>query len=282
MTEPDLASDHASEHDELERLRAEVRDLRARALTHPLIAHAQGIVQERYALPDADSAFALIRRASQQRNVRMHTLAEALVTLPRPDERAGLWFPRRTRTTEPALTFPTARATGTGTRGAVLRAVLSQTLSVLQTPMGNVQIADRARGGLRLEQHTGLSEEFVDFFAHVGAVGTSCGQAAVNVAQITVRDVETDPLFTDRAREMVLAEGSVSCHSVPLTTAGGLCVGMVSGHLDHRIEPLTAAETKALDVVGAEAGRWLAWHQRTVVVDALEHLHALGRRNGRR
>ena len=57
---------------------------------------------------------------------------------------------------------------------------------------------------------------------------------------------------------------------------------MVSGHLDHLIAPLTAAETKALDVVGAEAGRWLAWHQRTVVVDALEHLHALGRSNGRR
>lgn len=64
---------------------------------------------------------------------------------------------------------------------------------------------------------------------------------------------------------------------MPLTTASGLCAGMVSAHLGHRLKGLTAAQTKALDVVGGQAGEWLAWYDRTVVMDALEYLHRLGR-----
>jgi hypothetical protein len=262
---------------ELERLRAEVRDLRARARVHPLIAQAQGMLQERYALPDGESAFALMQRASQQYNVKLRTLVGFLVTAPPPDSRERLWFPHRVRRPEPDLTFTSAHRTGSGSRSAVLKAVLSSTLAVVDTDMGNVQLTDRARGGLRLEEHTGHPPDFVDFFAHVDDDGTACARAARDVAQVTVRDVESDPVFSEPARRAILAAGSRACHSVPLTTASGLCVGMVSAHLDRPLQGLTTAQTKALDTVGGEAGRWVAWHDRTVVLDALEHLHALGR-----
>ncbi|MFE7902085.1 ANTAR domain-containing protein [Streptomyces sp. NPDC057424] len=267
----------ATADDELERLRAEVRDLRARARVHPLISQAQGIVQERYALPDGESGFALMQRASQRYNVKLRTLAGVLVTAPRPDEPDTLWFPRRVRGPEPDLTFMRAHRPGAGSRGAVLRAVLDSTLAVVGTDMGNVQLTDPARGGLRIEQHTGLTADFVDFFAHVGEDGTSCARAAQDVAQVTVRDVESDPVFTEPARRAILAAGSRACHSVPLTTESGRCVGMVSAHLDRPLNGLTTAQSKALDAVGGQAGRWLAWHDRTVVLDALEYLHALGR-----
>ncbi|MFE9028527.1 ANTAR domain-containing protein [Streptomyces iakyrus] len=267
----------AADDGELERLHAELRDLRARARVRPLISQAQGILQERYALPDGESAFALMQRASQRYNVKLHTLAGVLVTAPRPDEPDALWFPRRVRGPEPELTFTRAHRSGSGSRGAVLKAVLRSTLTVTGTDMGNVQLPDPARGGLRIEQHTGLTDDFLDFFAHVGEDGTSCAQAAKDVAQVTVRDVESDPVFTEPARRAILAAGSRACHSVPLTTEAGLCVGMVSAHMDRPLDALTTAQTKALDTLGGEAGRWLAWHDRTVVLDALEHLHALGR-----
>lgn len=270
-----------ADRDELERLRAEVRELRTRARAHVLIAQVQGILRERYALPDVDSAFTLLRLSSQRFNVKMRTLAEVLLSAPRPDPRQTLWFPRRARLAEPVLSFPAARRNGPGTRGGVLAAVLSQTLAVVGTDMGNVQVADRIRGGLRIEKHTGLTADFVDFFGHVGEEGTSCARAAREAAQVTVYDVETDPVFSEPAREAILAAGSRSCHSVPLTTASGLCVGMVSAHLDHPVDGLTDTQLKALEAVGAEAGRWLAWHERTVVLDALEHLHALGRGSAR-
>lgn len=182
----------ADDDGELERLRAEVRDLRARARVHPLISQAQGILQERYAL---------LQRASQRYNVKLHTLAGVLVTAPPPDGRATLWFPRRVRGPEPELTFTQAHRSGSGSRGAVLKAVLNSTLAVVGTGMGNVQLTDPARGGLRIEQHTGLTADFVDFFAHVGEDGTACARAARDVTQVTVHDVESDPVFTEPARQ---------------------------------------------------------------------------------
>jgi hypothetical protein len=267
----------AGDDAELERLRAEVHDLRARARVYPLISQAQGMLQERYALPDGESAFALMQRASQRYNVKLRTLAGFLVTAPPPDSREQLWFPRRVRRPEPDLTFTSAHRSGSGSRGAVLKAVLSSTLAVVDTDMGNVQLTDRARGGLRIEEHTGHTPDFLDFFAHVGDDGTACARAARDLAQVTVRDVESDPVFSEPARRAILAAGSRACHSVPLTTESGLCVGMVSAHLDRPVQGLTTAQTKALDTMGGEAGRWLAWHDRTVVLDALEYLHALGR-----
>ncbi|MGC5040529.1 ANTAR domain-containing protein [Streptomyces sp. DT190] len=267
----------ADDDGELERLRAEVRDLRARARVYPLISQAQGLLQERYALADGESAFALLQKASQRYNVKLRTLANVLVTAPRPDGREQLWFPRRVRRPQPPLTFTTAHESGSGSRGAVLKAVLHRTLTVTETGMGNVQLTDRARGGLRIEEHTGLTPDFVDFFAHVGEDGTSCAQAARDVAQVTVHEVESDPVFTEPARHAILAAGSRACHSVPLTTSSGVCIGMVSAHMDRPLRALTQTQTRTLDTVGAEAGRWLAWHDRTVVLDALEYLHALGR-----
>ncbi|MFJ6084829.1 ANTAR domain-containing protein [Streptomyces sp. NPDC092369] len=271
-------ADEERDRAELERLRAETRDLRARARAHPLISQAQGVLRERYRLPDGDSAFGLLQRSSQRFNVKLRSLADAVLTTPRPEEPDALWFPRRVRSPEPALDFPAPHRPERGNRGAVLSAVLSQTLAVVDTSMGNVQVTDRVRGGLRLEKHTGLSDDFVDFFAYVGDEGTACAAAARDLAQVTVHDVSTDPVFTEAAREQILAAGSLGCHSVPLTTVSGLCLGMVSAHTDHTLRRLSDTQLRTLDMMGAQAGRWLSWHDRTVVMDALEYLHALGRR----
>ncbi|WP_436843684.1 ANTAR domain-containing protein [Streptomyces hundungensis] len=61
--------------EELARLREEAHHLRAQVRTRPLISQAQGILTERYRLPDAESAFALLRLASQHRNVKLRVLA---------------------------------------------------------------------------------------------------------------------------------------------------------------------------------------------------------------
>ncbi|MFD9486308.1 ANTAR domain-containing protein [Streptomyces sp. NPDC059991] len=263
--------------EEVARLREEVRNLRAQVRSRPLISHAQGILQERYGLPDADSAFALLRQSSQRFNVKLRLLAEAVVRTQRPDGPRELWFPGRVRRKPPVLDALGVDDPGHVNRGAVLSAVLSQSLAITGTDMGNVQIADRAARGLRIEHHTGLSEHFVEFFAFVGEDGTSCAKAARDVALTTVHDVATDEVFTDEARHTILAAGSRACHSVPLVGASGECLGMVSAHLERPTKALHPAQAKALAATGRQVGRWLAWHDHTVVVDALEYLHAQGR-----
>ena len=61
--------------EEAEELRRQVRQWRARALTHPLISQAQGILQERYQLADPQAAFRLLSEASQKHNVRLRALS---------------------------------------------------------------------------------------------------------------------------------------------------------------------------------------------------------------
>lgn len=269
--------DDRSEGEELARLRAEMRGLRYGSTSRVFVGQAQGVLRERYGLPDTESAFALLQRASQQHNVRLRTLADAVVDAPRPEPGAPLWLPRRVRQPEPPLRPGADGTGGRPDRGEALGTVLHRTLDLVGAGMGNVQIADRRTGGLRLEKHTGLTRDFVEYFAYIEDEGTSCELAARSVAQVTVHDVATDPSFGEPARETVLRAGSRACHSVPLATGSGVLLGMVSAHVERPLRDLTRTQLGELAAVGAAGGRWLAWYDRTVLLDALEYLHALGR-----
>ncbi|NSC23126.1 ANTAR domain-containing protein [Streptomyces albus subsp. chlorinus] len=261
---------------ELARLRREVRDLRAKARTHPLVSRAQGILEERYRLPDDRAAFALMEASSQRFNVRLRTLATAVVLVPRPRTPDGEWFPGRERRSPPALAFAPGLRAASANTAEVLSAVLRRSMEVAETTMGNVQLVDPVTGDLRLEKHAGLDEDFVEFFDRVGKDSTSCALAAQHGTRVTVTDVATDEVFTEPARQTILAAGSRGCHSTPLLAAPGRLEGIVSTHHPRPVRALSPAQARELDVIGTQAGQWLDWYQRTVVLDALEDLHFAG------
>ncbi|EXU69414.1 antitermination regulator [Streptomyces sp. PRh5] len=255
---------------EVIRLRRETVDLRAKLRSHPLIAQAQGVLRERYRLPGEHTAFTLLKRSSQTHNVKLRTLAAALLRVERPAPGSPLWFPERTPEEAPALPFlPDARP-GEVHRSTVVKRVLHRALEVVGSDMGDLQLADPA--GLRMEQHHGLGREFIDFFSHVGEGETACATAAAR-ARPVVSDITTDRVFSDTAREVILATGSRTAHSIPMTGASRQVVGVFSVHVPKVRHSLTDAETAILLDLATRAGTWLEWHERTVVLDALEDLH---------
>jgi hypothetical protein len=266
---PDGDAENEPDSDEL---RARLRDLRGKVRSYPLIAQAQGVLLERYDLDGPQSAFDLLRDASQRHNVKLRSLAAAVLTVPRPEARAKAWFPGRGRTAAPVLDFLPGPRTDRINRGVVIGGVLERAMDITGTRMGNVQLVDPVTGDLRMERHEGLSDRFVEFF-DVVADGTSCALAARHGSRVTVTDVATDPVFDEPARDVILAAGSRASHSVPLVSESGCCLGMVSTHVPRPVQALSASQARALDALGDQAGRWLAWYQRTVVFDALEHLH---------
>ncbi|WP_110943695.1 ANTAR domain-containing protein [Streptomyces niger] len=259
--------------EELDRLQREVRDLRAKVRTHPLISLAQGIVQERYRLPDAQSAFDLMKRCSQRHNLKLRVLASAVVSVPRPDDDRGLWFPGRSDRRPPALRFLPGHRPDKVNRSTVLKQVLHQALDCTGAPMGDLQTVEPPVG-LRMEQHRGLSEEFLDFFAVVDE-GTSCSLAARRRVRVA-SDVASDPTVSEPAREMILSVGSRTTHSTPMLSPAGRTVGVFSLHLPRENQDLTRAQATAMDAIAVQAGRWLDWHQRTIVLNALEDVHRYG------
>ncbi|MFH8408844.1 ANTAR domain-containing protein [Streptomyces sp. NPDC018019] len=259
---------------ELDRLRREVRDLRGKLLAHPLISQAQGMLQERYRLPDAQTAFALLKHCSQQHNLKLRSLASAVVSVPRPDDERGPWFPGRTGRTPPPLRFLPGHRPDKVNRSTVLKQVLHQALTFTDAEMGDLQTLEPAVG-LRMEHHHGLSAEFLDFFAVVGE-GTSCALAARRRVRV-VADIATDAAISEPAREMILAVGSRTAHSVPMLSAADRTVGVFSLHLPRAGQDLTRPQATAVDGLAVQAGRWLDWHRRTVLLNALEDLHRHGK-----
>lgn len=94
--------------DELSRLRIEVAQLREAMASRAVIEQAKGILMLRYGC-DADAAFCGLARWSQNSNVKLRVVADALVTAivagtPRPDIEPGLvrWLEERLREGLPA------------------------------------------------------------------------------------------------------------------------------------------------------------------------------------
>ncbi|MDG9719777.1 ANTAR domain-containing protein [Streptomyces sp. DH24] len=247
-------------------------DLRNRRLGHAGVARAQDVLARRYRLGSADQAFQLLRTVSQQSNIKLHTLADAVVRTPAPDQGASLWFPGRARVSPPRLPGLSLDRGSRDSQGAVLKATLHRVLSITQTPMGNVQLAQSGR--LHLARHTGLNTYFTDFFTFVDAPTTSCSQAAAERRQVTVRDVATAAVFDEVSRYAIMQTGSRAAHSVPLTNGQGGVLGMVSSHHERPLTGFTSAQLHALQQTGTNVGRWLSWHWHTAVRDALERLHA--------
>ncbi|MFE2506884.1 GAF and ANTAR domain-containing protein [Streptomyces naganishii] len=251
---------------------------RNRMLARAAVSSAQDILRQRYGLPSAQAGFELLREASQRHNVKLHTLADAVIRVPCPDHERGVWFPGRARTSAPPLPrIPLAGHSGdAATQGSVLSGALTRVLEITQTGMGNVQLAEH--GLLRLEKHTGLSRQFTDFFAFVDHPSTSCAQAAQDREQVTVRDVATEPFFDEGSRRVILHAGSRACHSVPLLNERGAVLGVISSHHPQPLTGYSRTRLEALRTTAATVGRWLSWHRRTVVLDALEDLHFSARR----
>jgi anti-anti-sigma factor len=252
------------------------RDLRAQIRTRPLIGQAMGMLVERYLLPDGDAAFALLRACSQRHNLKLRFLAAAVVAAPRPRSPGGMWFPGRVRHAVPATAFLHRRDVEPTNRSSVLDAVLGEAMRCTGVRRAHLQLVDPALDVLVLEKHSGLGEEFTDYFAHVGTHGTACAAARHSGERVTVLDVASDPIFAGRrSREVSLAAGSRSVQSTPVLNAAGRCVGVVSTHASQPGRRLSQGAERRVDVLVRETAEWLAWYQRTVVLDALEALHAM-------
>ncbi|MFE1009772.1 ANTAR domain-containing protein [Streptomyces sp. NPDC058794] len=246
---------------------------RNRRLAHAGVARAQEILVGRYRLAGSEASFELLRQTSQRFNIKLHTLADAVTHVPPPGPGAAQWFPRRARYSPPPLPGLGVEGAERRHHGAVLRAAMRRMLHITDTGMGNVQLAEN--GLLRLEKHTGLNQEFTDFFAFVQDSTTACAQAAQERRQVTVKDAAVADIFDDGSRHAILQAGARGVHSLPLTSPSGAVLGMVSCHHERPLPGLTQAQLTALDGLGTQVGRWLLWHRHTVVLDALEHLHTV-------
>lgn len=254
-----------------EDLHKEVRALRARVRTAPVIGMAQGTLMARYGLPDSASAFRVLREASQRFNVPLRVLVSAVVVARAPE--GGVWFPGRRPLPVPPLRTLVRGGRDPRCRRQMIDAVLHEALALGRAPAGYVQLVDPAVNALMLETHHGCDERFLDHLARGRTEGSADAAARVRGRPVTVPDVAGEPLLSDEVRRALLVTGARALHTVPVVSPAGSCTGVVTllwtvpGHRP------TAARAEALGLLSADTAAWLSWYHRSVLLDALEHLH---------
>ncbi|MFE9674110.1 ANTAR domain-containing protein [Streptomyces sp. NPDC006259] len=253
---------------------AELRGLRAKLRSSALIGVAQGILLERYGLPTASVAFDLLSSASQHCNVPVRVLASAVVTTP-PPGRASV---RSDRPPVPAAPFLARADVSPVERRRVLDAAAREALAVTGARSVDLLCVEEAQDTLVLEARCNLGEAFADVFAEVSHVRAPCTVARATLRRVVVESVATDPVFADaRMREALLAEGTRSLYCAPLVDGAGTGVGVVSAHWPAAGRWLSGPQERALEALAHTVATWHDWYRRSVVADALDHLHRVAR-----
>ncbi|MFB0614612.1 ANTAR domain-containing protein [Streptomyces sp. AGS-58] len=246
----------------------EVRALRARVRTAPVIGMAQGTLMARYGLPDPSSAFRALREASQRLNVPLRVLGSAVVAARPPD--GEVWFPGRRSLPAPQLRILARSGRDPRYRRQMIDAVLCEALAVGRAPAGYVRCVDPAVNALTLEAHHGCAETFLDHLERGGADTDTA--ARTRNRPVSVPDVATEPLLRDDFRRALLTSGIRALHSVPVPSPAGPCAGVITVHWPEARHRPVAGEAFAL--LAADTSAWLSWYHRSVLLDALEHLHS--------
>ncbi|MES9523587.1 ANTAR domain-containing protein [Streptomyces capoamus] len=254
-----------------EDLHKEVRALRARVRTAPVIGMAQGTLMVRYGLADSGSAFRALREASQRFNVPLRVLVSAVVVARPPD--GDVWFPGRRCLPVPPLRILARGGRDPRYRRQMVDAVLHEALAVGRAPAGYVQCVDPAVHALVLESHHGCAETFLDHLARGRGDGTADAAARARGRQVSVPDVAADPRLSDDCRHALLATGARAVRSVPVLSSAGSCTAVITLHWPDAGHRPASAQAETLARLAADTSAWLSWYHRTVLLDALEHLH---------
>ncbi|MGY6027093.1 GAF domain-containing protein [Streptomyces spinosirectus] len=256
-------------------VRDELSGLRVKARTSGLIGIAQGMLMARYDLPGPAAALTLLRTASRQLDVPVREIASAVVTAPPPGT-AEEWFPGRATHAPPSVgAFLRAYGGDVFDRREVLAAALHEAIALSGADGAEVHFADAAQDdALFLEHHHGLGAAYRDQVALVTEPPVVCARAQRQRESVTVPDVAADPgLAAHPVGHALLAAGTHALHSTPLVTTDGHCAGTLTLHWGKPGIRLTSSRRHALDTLTTEIAAWRSWYLRTVVLDALEHLH---------
>ena len=116
-------------------------------------------------------------------------------------------------------------------REAVLQASLEAAIAVFGADFGNIQRVVHRGMGLEIVAQHGFEAPFLNYFAYVRDSSTPCGIALRAGDLVCVQDVATSQLFQGtEALEKLLAAQVRAVSSMPLTSARGEVIGMLSIH----------------------------------------------------
>jgi len=136
-----------------------------------------------------------------------------------------------------------------------LQEMLTATMSMLQTDLGNIQLLS-GEGNLRIVAQQGFAQDFLNVFSNVAAeTRTACGLALHSGLRQVITDVDQDS-FVAPFREVFRQAGFRAVQSTPLMSREGQPIGVISTHF-RTPRVLDAFETNMLDIYAQQAANFI-------------------------
>ena len=229
-------------------------------------------LQREHGLADPDTGFSALQKASQTNNVKLRSVAAALVAAGESTVRR-----RSRRPGPPGLTFSERGAAAQPNRTHVLHDLLHTVTGLTGAEHGVVQLCDPVHGGLVIECQYGFDRRFLDFFSYVDDAGTASGTTLAHGIQTFVDDVETSSIYASEDRQVVLTAGVRTVWSTPLRDRAAGVFGAVTVHFaaPHRAPTVLIAER--IQQRADECSRWLRWYEAAAMPRVLNAVHAAAR-----
>jgi len=166
---------------------------------------------------------------------------------------------------------PSSDSFPTGNRALLtnlLQPILTAAIQATDAARGNIQLLDADRAILRIVVHQGFDEPFLSYFSSVHEDRFGCGTAMKRRKRTVVKDVQESPLFTEEARQVMIAARALACQSTPLITSDGKMVGMMSTHFSEPHLP-TTRQLKRVDTLAERAAALIGRirHEEVLSVD---------------
>ena len=156
------------------------------------------------------------------------------------------------------------RLAASNTLADVLNDILRTAATLVDAPLGSVQLLT-PEGHLGMVGQIGFGDSIVDTFGVVRLEDCStCAAALQRRSRVAVRDLRTEPEFTEIAAAL-RSYGVVAAVSTPVLDSGGEVLAMFSVYWPEEHEP-SDRELRALDLCADLAGRHV---ERSVAAKAL-------------
>jgi hypothetical protein len=226
-------------------------------------------LQQLHGLLDPDSGFAALQKASQTHNVKLRSVAAAVLS--------AETLSKSPRKRPPVLSFSVRGGDAQPNRTHVLHDLLHSATELSEADYGAVQLRDPVHGGLIIEGQQGFGRDFLDFFSYIDDAGTACGTTVAKRSQTFVEDVATSPIYTAQDRDVVLEAGVRSVLSTPLRDDTERVVGAVTTHFSAPRRNPGDAAAAAIQRQADECAQWLTWYEATAMPRIITSVHNAAR-----
>ncbi|TFV58677.1 ANTAR domain-containing protein [Mycobacterium sp. PS03-16] len=235
-------------------------------ISHATLRTAVGRLQEQRGIADADIAFRALLRVAMRYGVKLRHLSAAVIatdTRPRDAVRAPA----------PALSFSLRGRGEAPKRADVLADLLTTAVDLFAAPAGAVQLRDAMHGGLCIESHTGVTEQFRQHFSYLEDGGSAAAHATAQCEVTRVDDVSISPLYRLADMEVLAGSGVHAEIAVPMCDEDGRNWGAVTvmfGTPHPRLDPF------AIEMLHGHAdscAQWLRWYDSAVMPMLVDAVH---------